>query len=143
MRSRHLILIVLLISGLLIRMTERVVGQTGFLVGNIQSDKLEAARALYTQAFSLQEAGNYEGAVALMERSLTTLQNLLGPEHREVATVLHNLANLYYDKGDFVLAESSFKRALAIREKLFGAEDSSVAATWFSHSVGRGQASLR
>lgn len=50
------------------------------------------------------------------------------PDSAELATALNNLARSYREQGAYDKAESLYKRALAIREKVFGADDASVAA---------------
>src|SRR5262249_46342901 len=51
----------------------------------------------------------------------------LGPEHHEVAASLNNLANLYWNLGDYAKAEPLYQRALAIRKKSLGPEHHDVA----------------
>ena len=47
---------------------------------------------------------------------------MLGPEHPDTATSLHNLASLHQDQDDLAGARPLFERALAISEKVLGAE---------------------
>ena len=54
---------------------------------------------------------------------------MLGPEHREVATGLNNLAETCYQQGRYQEAESLLQRSLAIKERVLGSDDPSVAET--------------
>jgi tetratricopeptide (TPR) repeat protein/transcriptional regulator with XRE-family HTH domain len=65
----------------------------------------------------LRERGRYSEAEPLFQRALAICEQQLGPEHAEVASSLHGLANLYFDQGKYEEAESLFQRALAIRER--------------------------
>ena len=47
---------------------------------------------------------------------------MLGPEHPDTATSLHNLAWSYYNQGRYAEAEPLFRRAAAIYEKALGPE---------------------
>lgn len=53
----------------------------------------------------------------------------------DLATALSNLGRLYRDQKRFADAEPLYKRALAIREKAFGAEDPSVAAVLRNYAI--------
>ena len=50
----------------------------------------------------------------------------LGPDHFDLSVMLNDYANLLQGKGDFAVAKQVYGRALAIREKIFGPDDSSV-----------------
>jgi tetratricopeptide (TPR) repeat protein len=57
-----------------------------------------------------------------------------GPYHYEVAANLHNLAALLAARGQYQEAEEHYRRALAIKEKLLGADSPDVALT--RHNLG-------
>jgi tetratricopeptide (TPR) repeat protein len=57
----------------------------------------------------------FEGAVAIYEKAH-------GPEHPNTALILHKLANLRQEEGDFAGARALYERALAIYEKAHGPE---------------------
>ena len=59
----------------------------------------------------------------------TAPKRLFGPEHRETATRLNDLAELYSDSGDFAQAKTLHERALQIREKVLGQDDPYTAAS--------------
>ncbi len=58
-------------------------------------DKLKA------QVGRLYQEGRYADAVPLAARAVELGEELLGPEHPDVARSLNNLANLYQDTGDY------------------------------------------
>ena len=58
----------------------------------------------------------------LMRQALEIREKILGPEHRDTATALSNLANLLSSKGDYDGAEPLYRRALETDEKVLGPE---------------------
>ena len=54
-------------------------------------------------------------------------EDILGPDHPDIATSLSNLAGLYYTQGQYGQAEPLYKRSLAIREKALGPDHPNVA----------------
>jgi hypothetical protein len=84
----------------------------------------------------LNRAGQYfhrragfSGARQLYERALAIYQKVRGPEHRDTATTLDNLASLLQAQGDLAGAQPLHERAMAIREKGLGTEHPSTAAS--------------
>ncbi|MCX4247929.1 serine/threonine-protein kinase [Paraliomyxa miuraensis] len=75
------------------------------------------------------DRGDYEGAIAQLERALALREQLLGPEHPTVATVLNNLALAHDAKGRFDQAQALHERALGIREGALGPEHPDVASS--------------
>ena len=61
------------------------------------------------------------------QRSLAIQEKVLGPNHRDVATSLNNLALLHQTKSDYARAEPLFQRSLAIWEKVLGPNHPDVA----------------
>jgi len=102
-------------------------GLPGIATAQDREAQLAEAVRLNDQATTLFNAGLFDEAITLAKRALVIREQVLGPEHLDVATSLNNLAVLYYNKGDFVEAEPLYKRALAIREKTLGPEHLSVA----------------
>ena len=60
-----------------------------------------------------KEEGRYADADPLYKRALATWKKALGPDHRDVAQSLNNLADLYLAQGRYADAEPLYKRALA------------------------------
>ncbi len=83
---------------------------------------LHEARKLEAESRQALLDGYYQDARQLAERALAIAENILGPEHPFVATLLMQLSNYYDDKQDFAKAISLVERALAIRRKTLGEE---------------------
>ena len=75
----------------------------------------------------LSRAGKYSQAVPLAQRLLADMERAHGPDHRDVAAALNNLAQLYGSEGRDAEAEPLYKRALAIQEKVSGLDSPEVA----------------
>ena len=54
-------------------------------------------------------------------------EKIQGSDGPDVATILNNLANLYYSQRQYAAAEPLYKRSLAIQEKILGPENPQVA----------------
>ncbi|MBO0720824.1 MAG: tetratricopeptide repeat protein [Blastocatellia bacterium] len=78
---------------------------------------LDEARRLMREFYTLFQAGKYDEAQPIIERSLAIREKRLGPEHRDVAISLFNLASLNSRLGNYEQAEPIFRRALAILER--------------------------
>jgi len=65
-------------------------------------------------------AGDHAGAKALWDRSLAAAEQLLGPEHQDVAVMVGNIGNTLLKMGQPDQAVPLFERAQAIQEKAFG-----------------------
>lgn len=72
------------------------------------------------QANRLYKAGRYKEAIAIAERSLQLREKACGPEHRDIATGLNNLAALYQQLGALDKALPLYERAFHIFEKTLG-----------------------
>lgn len=90
---------------------------------------LQEARELYEKHLELHRAGKYDEALPLVERSLEIRERVLGPEHPDVAALIHSKAVLCWLKGDYSKAEPLFQKALRIREKTLGSEHRDVAVS--------------
>ncbi|HWX17457.1 MAG TPA: tetratricopeptide repeat protein [Chthoniobacterales bacterium] len=60
--------------------------------------------------------GNYEKALAALQRSQTIKEGLFGKESKEVANCIHKRALIYEDLGDYVKAQPLFELGLRIRQ---------------------------
>jgi len=65
----------------------------------------------------------------LLEESLVTLEQLLGPERPEVATALYNLGRCEAERGNWPQSRSHLRRALTLQERQFGADHRDVVMT--------------
>ena len=77
----------------------------------------------------LEKDRQFERARVNYERALAIYERALGAEHKEVATVLYSLADMYLHQGKLGEAEPLFRRALAIREKTLEPRSPQLAAT--------------
>lgn len=112
------VVVVLLISSLM-TVSGRAAGQ----------DPVPEARQLVNRAQALLSAGRYGEALPLAERVVSIGVSHYGPEHPEVASALHFLAEACAAKGDYARAEPLHKSGLAIREKTFGPNHPAVASS--------------
>lgn len=89
----------------------------------------QEARKQYEKAIKLRDAGKYDEATLLFERVIETYQRILEPNDRKLAAVIHDLAVLYFYKGDYSKVEPLSQRALAIYQKTLGPEHPNVAVS--------------
>ncbi|MBN1813057.1 MAG: tetratricopeptide repeat protein [Anaerolineae bacterium] len=90
--------------------------------------RLEVAGILWNNlGVHLDDIADYQGALDALERALKVDEEILGPEHENVALRLSNLGSSLKHLGRFGEAQAAFERALAIDEALFGPEHENVA----------------
>ena len=83
---------------------------------------------LFAEAIRLFEAQKYDDSLPSAERALQILEQTPAAES-EFARALNLVANVYSAKRDYTKVEAPYRRALQIRERLFGAEHPDVAAS--------------
>jgi outer membrane protein OmpA-like peptidoglycan-associated protein len=93
------------------------------------SDDIARIKEDNDKALKLYQAGKYDEAASLIKHALVIQEKSLGPDHPDVATGLHNLAQLYVRQGRYAEAEPLHKRSLAIREKALGPDHPDVATS--------------
>ncbi len=84
-------------------------------------------RSLNNLAAVYYKQEDYGRSEPLMRRSLTVLEESLGPESADVAQTKKNLAAIYYLQGNFADAEPLLKESLSILEELHGPNHAFVA----------------
>ncbi len=89
--------------------------------------QLGEATRLFGQSVLLSSAGESGSAILAGERALTLYEQVLGLDHRDIATPLNSLGALYRNHGDYAKAEPLFARSLAIREREYGLDHVTVA----------------
>jgi tetratricopeptide (TPR) repeat protein/transcriptional regulator with XRE-family HTH domain len=89
----------------------------------------EAARLLALTGWFLRERALFTQAESLLQRALVIQEQVLGPEHLDIASSLNNLARLYRDLGKNELSEPLLQRALAIQEQVLGPEHPQLASS--------------
>ena len=65
----------------------------------------------------------------LLERSLSLLEQSVGPDHPWTATTLCELGVVLTNEGDYVQADTVLHRALAIQEKALAPDDPDLGMT--------------
>ncbi len=81
----------------------------------------------------LQE--DYDRAESYYWEAMPLIVQSLGPEHLNMSDPLEKLASIYQKKGDLKIALPLFKRALALREKTWGASDPKLLPTLKQYHV--------
>ena len=121
------VLLIVIPSASSLSVTAATVAGGGSLSWSPQSDDLAEAKRLNDEVVRLYGEGKYDEAIPFAERALAIQEKALGPDHRQVATYLNNLAELYRAKGAYAKAEPLYQRALMIREKTIGPDHPEVA----------------
>ena len=78
--------------------------------------------------------GDYDKAEPNFINSLAIFEKAYGPNHKNIATSLHNLGALYKAQGHFEKSEPLLLRAISITEKEFGSSHLNLVASL--HSLG-------
>ena len=91
--------------------------------------RLVEAQTAFEAGAKLQNAGQYNEAVPLIERALALREAVLGGTHPDVASCLNLLGELHWWQGKYAHVESLLQRALAIREAALGKGHLDVAST--------------
>jgi CHAT domain-containing protein/tetratricopeptide (TPR) repeat protein len=94
-----------------------------------QPRELMQADALNEELIQTYREGRYADALPLAKQVLAIREKALGPKHPDVATSLHNLAEVYRSQGRYSDADPLYKRSLSIWEKMLGPEHAGVAQT--------------
>ncbi len=75
----------------------------------------------------LRFLARWDEAKRALERALRINEEVLGPDHSEVASILSNLGTVLRNLGELQLAKESHERALGIDERMFGPDHPKVA----------------
>jgi len=81
-------------------------------------------------AYILHDAGRYAESEALLVETLVLIEDLVGPNHFDVASVLNNLARSKKALGDYLGARRLYERSLAIRIELGGPDSADNAVVY-------------
>ena len=84
-------------------------------------------RSLNNLAAVYYKQRDYDRAEPLMRRSLSVLEEALGPSNGDVAQTKKNLAAIYYLQGNYADAEPLLQQSLTILEELHGPNHAFVA----------------
>jgi tetratricopeptide (TPR) repeat protein len=84
-------------------------------------------KVLAAEADDLYSEGEFERGLETGLRALDAAEKALGPDHQDLAPILHNVAILYIRQGRPEAAGPLLRRALAITEKVLGPDDPALA----------------
>jgi tetratricopeptide (TPR) repeat protein len=87
-----------------------------------------------SQVVALYRKGDFRRAIGIAKQAADIRRRVLGEQHPDTATSLHNLAGLYYLMGDYAKAEPLYRQALEINKKVLGENHPSTATGL--HSLG-------
>jgi tetratricopeptide (TPR) repeat protein len=88
-----------------------------------------AVSATLERAAERKAARDWVGARALYEQALQRTEAERGPDHPDVAAILHELGGVLKAQGALAEAQQVWERCLAVREAALGPEHSDVAKT--------------
>ncbi len=91
-----------------------------------QARDQQLAAVLCNVASYLREAALYEQAQHWFEQALSIDEQVLGPDHPDLVSVVNGLANLSSDLGNYQQAEALYERARQVKEQAVGAEHPDV-----------------
>src|ERR1700741_271341 len=80
----------------------------------------QKANELLKQIDQAQKRGDLKNAVGLAEQLVHYADVSFGKDHPDTAMWLNKLGGIYLDIGDFANADSVLRRALTIRQTIFG-----------------------
>lgn len=98
-------------------------------------DNVNTADSLLKLGIISDTLGNYEKAKEHLIGALAILEQRLGPRHEDVAVVLTNLANVYFEQDQPLQSEKHHIRALQIRLNALGEDHPSVAQSMYNLAV--------
>jgi Tetratricopeptide repeat len=94
----------------------------------VARDDLEAAADRAALAALLDARGRHREARETLRGVLSTLEEVLGPDHYEVGLTLNDLSGMHMAAGHFDDADAALARAAAIFERVLGASHPMTAA---------------
>lgn len=94
-----------------------------------ETARLASANLFNNEAAVRRSQGEHDDAIRLHEQALELREQILGPEHPDVATSLSNLGLVFTDQGELARARELHERALAIRERTLGPDHPNVASS--------------
>src|SRR5262249_31499874 len=120
-----------------------------FEAGKLAEERIDwrAANAHYARAARLQPSnwqydgragnlarmmGDYATAASFAEATLSLVTSAFGPDDRQTATALNNLALMYRYLARYMEAEPLFRRAIEIGEKVLGKDHPNVASYYIN-----------
>jgi tetratricopeptide (TPR) repeat protein len=96
---------------------------------------LGLAADLGALAALVADQGRLDEAEPLYGEALAIFERVHGPEHYEVAVILHNLAALHAQRGDARRAEDLYVRSASLKRAALGADHPDLALTRYNLAV--------
>ncbi|MDP1919426.1 MAG: protein kinase [Myxococcales bacterium] len=93
---------------------------------------VNGARLITNLSAALRESGHAAEGVDAAKRSLALMEELLSPNHPDVAAAVNNLGSALADLERFDEAEPYFRRSIAVREALFGPDALALATPHYN-----------
>lgn len=92
-------------------------------------ENLEVSYSLARLGTNRLQMGQFDGAEEALKRALTIRIEAKGPDHKEVASLWHNLGEVYRRGKRLDKAEGLYEEAIAMKTKALGPEDPSLATS--------------
>ncbi len=102
---------------------------------NFDSNNVNTADALLKLGIIRQTLGNLNAAENHLLKALLILEEQLSPNHPDLAVVMTNLGNVYFESQRPELSEKYHQQALKIRVKSFNADDPAIAQSTYNLAV--------
>jgi tetratricopeptide (TPR) repeat protein len=104
-------------------------------VSTFGADHINTADSMLKIGIVAETLGDTATAKQQMLNALSVLEKQLGSTHEDIAVVLTNLANVYFEDNEPELSEQNHQRALTIRTQAFGEVDATVAQSLYNLAV--------
>lgn len=102
----------------------------GKYIPHTDKELLEISIAFSNAANVYTSQGEYQKAIGFYNKTLVIIEDVLGSEHPETATIYNNLAIVFQDMSNYSEALKCYEKALFIREKVLGTEHPDTASTY-------------
>ncbi|HUG43738.1 MAG TPA: serine/threonine-protein kinase [Acidobacteriota bacterium] len=87
-------------------------------VATVGENDNRVANTMNDLALALEEEGELEQALSMMERSASLHEELLGLEHPRTLTLINNLAGVHRDQGRLEAAEPLYRKVLEVKDRM-------------------------
>ena len=94
------------------------------------TNELEKARVYHMLGMAKNQQGKYTETVAFYEKSLEISQQILPPDHIDLAISYNNIGEVYRNTGEYLNAISYYEKALEIKQKTLPPNDLSYATSY-------------
>jgi len=102
---------------------------------NFGLNNVNTADALLKLGIIKHTLGNLNEAEDHLQQALLILERQLGPRHPDLAVIMTNLGNVYFESQRPELSEKYHQQALRIRKNAFDADDPAIAQSTYNLAV--------